>query len=269
MRVLPIVLTLALALAGPALAADPGPDTAPAYGPSCRASTIPARSRLHASRRSAKPCTWPTSTSQPRDGQRPHGGAAARQELLRRDLGRHDRGSDRGRLSRGRARPDRLLQVEQARALPVQLPATRRTTPTPARHPRHRPGRHPRPFDRRHAGGPLCAALPGMRPQQLVLVDPIGLEDWTAKGVPPIGVDQWYARDLKTTADEHPRLRAGHLLRRANGRTRLRALGRDAGRHVSRPRARSRGLGFGAALRHDHDAAGASTSSAASRSRRC
>ncbi|UPG90689.1 alpha/beta hydrolase [Luteibacter aegosomaticola] len=34
---------------------------------------------------------------------------------------------------------------------------------------------------------------------QLVLVDPIGLEDWRAKGVPPISVDQWYERELKTT----------------------------------------------------------------------
>jgi pimeloyl-ACP methyl ester carboxylesterase len=35
--------------------------------------------------------------------------------------------------------------------------------------------------------------------EQLVLVDPIGLEDWRAKGVPPISIDQWYARELKTT----------------------------------------------------------------------
>jgi pimeloyl-ACP methyl ester carboxylesterase len=35
---------------------------------------------------------------------------------------------------------------------------------------------------------------------QLVLVDPIGLEDWRAKGVPPVSVDQWYARELKTSA---------------------------------------------------------------------
>jgi pimeloyl-ACP methyl ester carboxylesterase len=35
---------------------------------------------------------------------------------------------------------------------------------------------------------------------ELVLVDPIGLEDWSAKGVPPIGIDQWYARELKTSA---------------------------------------------------------------------
>jgi pimeloyl-ACP methyl ester carboxylesterase len=34
-----------------------------------------------------------------------------------------------------------------------------------------------------------------------VLVNPIGLEDWKAKGVPSLSVDQWYERDLKTTAD--------------------------------------------------------------------
>ena len=34
----------------------------------------------------------------------------------------------------------------------------------------------------------------------LVLVDPIGLEDWKAKGVPSISVDQWYARELAVTA---------------------------------------------------------------------
>jgi pimeloyl-ACP methyl ester carboxylesterase len=37
--------------------------------------------------------------------------------------------------------------------------------------------------------------------RQLVLVDPIGLEDWKAKGVPSISVDQWAERELKTTAD--------------------------------------------------------------------
>jgi len=28
--------------------------------------------------------------------------------------------------------------------------------------------------------------------EQLVLVNPIGLEDWKAKGVPSLSVDQWY-----------------------------------------------------------------------------
>jgi len=37
--------------------------------------------------------------------------------------------------------------------------------------------------------------------EQLVLVDPIGLEDWKAKGVPWQGVDDWNRRERATTAD--------------------------------------------------------------------
>jgi len=36
---------------------------------------------------------------------------------------------------------------------------------------------------------------------RLFLVNPIGLEDWKAKGVPSISVDQWYERELQTNAD--------------------------------------------------------------------
>lgn len=36
---------------------------------------------------------------------------------------------------------------------------------------------------------------------QLVLVDPIGLEDWKAEGVPWQSVDAWCRQELKTTAD--------------------------------------------------------------------
>ncbi len=36
---------------------------------------------------------------------------------------------------------------------------------------------------------------------QLVLVDPIGLEDWKARGVPWQSVDAWYRRELQTTAE--------------------------------------------------------------------
>ncbi|CAB3752708.1 alpha/beta fold hydrolase [Paraburkholderia solisilvae] len=53
-------------------------------------------------------------------------------------------------------------------------------------------------------GGMLAIRYALMYPeatQQLVLVDPIGLEDWKAKGVPSLSVDDWYARELKTTAD--------------------------------------------------------------------
>lgn len=53
-------------------------------------------------------------------------------------------------------------------------------------------------------GGMLAVRYALMYPkatQQLVLVNPIGLEDWKALGVPPLSVDYWYARELKTTAD--------------------------------------------------------------------
>src|SRR5690606_5503131 len=33
------------------------------------------------------------------------------------------------------------------------------------------------------------------------MVNPIGLEDWKAMGVPYRSVDEWFARDLKTTAE--------------------------------------------------------------------
>jgi pimeloyl-ACP methyl ester carboxylesterase len=53
-------------------------------------------------------------------------------------------------------------------------------------------------------GGMLAAHYTLLYPNdvsQLVLVNPVGLEDWSAKGIPPITVDQWYARELKTNAD--------------------------------------------------------------------
>ena len=52
-------------------------------------------------------------------------------------------------------------------------------------------------------GGMLGARYVLLHPQQveqLVLVNPIGLEDWKALGVPWRSVDEWYARELKTTA---------------------------------------------------------------------
>ncbi len=52
-------------------------------------------------------------------------------------------------------------------------------------------------------GGMLAIRYALMYPQRierLVLVDPIGLEDWKAEGVPSISIDQWYARELDTTA---------------------------------------------------------------------
>lgn len=53
-------------------------------------------------------------------------------------------------------------------------------------------------------GGMLAMRYALMYPQQteqLALVNPIGLEDWKAKGVPSLSVDQWYARELATNAD--------------------------------------------------------------------
>ncbi len=54
-------------------------------------------------------------------------------------------------------------------------------------------------------GGMLAMRYAPMYPQQtaqLALVNPIGLEDWKAKGVPSLSVDQWYARELATSADK-------------------------------------------------------------------
>ena len=53
-------------------------------------------------------------------------------------------------------------------------------------------------------GGMLATRYALMYPQataKLVMVNPIGLEDWKALGVPARSVDQWYERELKMTAD--------------------------------------------------------------------
>jgi pimeloyl-ACP methyl ester carboxylesterase len=53
-------------------------------------------------------------------------------------------------------------------------------------------------------GGMLATRYALMFPQeveQLVLVNPIGLEDWKALGVPTRTVDQWFERELQLTAD--------------------------------------------------------------------
>jgi pimeloyl-ACP methyl ester carboxylesterase len=53
-------------------------------------------------------------------------------------------------------------------------------------------------------GGMLAVRYALMYPgetEQMVLVDPIGLEDWKAKGVPSLSVDEWYARELKVDAE--------------------------------------------------------------------
>jgi pimeloyl-ACP methyl ester carboxylesterase len=53
-------------------------------------------------------------------------------------------------------------------------------------------------------GGMLAVRYALMYPQAteaLVLVDPVGLEDWQAKGVPWPAIDAWYQREVKTTAE--------------------------------------------------------------------
>src|SRR5471032_608970 len=53
-------------------------------------------------------------------------------------------------------------------------------------------------------GGMLATRYSLMFPNEvskLVMVNPIGLEDWKAKGVPYRTVDQWYDRELKLSAD--------------------------------------------------------------------
>jgi pimeloyl-ACP methyl ester carboxylesterase len=53
-------------------------------------------------------------------------------------------------------------------------------------------------------GGMLGIRYSVMYPSEvehLVLVDPIGLEDWKARGVPWQSVDDWYKRELQTTAE--------------------------------------------------------------------
>ncbi|MCJ2138288.1 alpha/beta hydrolase [Methylobacterium sp. J-026] len=53
-------------------------------------------------------------------------------------------------------------------------------------------------------GGMLAAHYALLYPKevaQLVLVNPVGLEDWSAKGLPPISLERWYQRELKTSAE--------------------------------------------------------------------
>ena len=53
-------------------------------------------------------------------------------------------------------------------------------------------------------GGMLATRYALLYPEQatqLVLINPIGLEDWKALGVPYRTVDQWYQRELKLNAD--------------------------------------------------------------------
>ena len=53
-------------------------------------------------------------------------------------------------------------------------------------------------------GGMLAARFAVMYPDvtdRLVLLNPIGLENWAAKGVPYRGIEAWYARELRASAE--------------------------------------------------------------------
>ena len=53
-------------------------------------------------------------------------------------------------------------------------------------------------------GGMLATRIALMFPQQveqLVMVNPIGLDDWKAEGVPSLSLDQWHAREKQITAE--------------------------------------------------------------------
>ena len=198
LSVLPLCcLIFAAAAPPPALAAD----DAPAYGPQLQGFEYP----------------WPVShfsfTSQGETldmaymdvkadgaGERRYRCAVSRQEFLRGDLAGHDRGPDRRRLARHCRRPDRFLQIEQACPLSIYFSATRRKHACFARVAGDNPGNFHRSLGRRHARHALRHDFSG-DVEQLVLVDPIGLEDWKAKGVPWQSVDNWYAQELTTSAD--------------------------------------------------------------------
>jgi pimeloyl-ACP methyl ester carboxylesterase len=57
-----------------------------------------------------------------------------------------------------------------------------------------------------HSTGGMLAVRYGLlypdQTEQLVLANPIGLEDWKTLGVPSLGVDKWYERELATSADK-------------------------------------------------------------------
>ena len=87
--------------------------------------------------------------------------------------------------------------------------------------------------------------------EQLALVNPIGLEDWKALGVPYRTVDQWYERELKTHGRRHPRpMNATPITAAAGNRNSIAGWTCYAGPE-QRPGAYPSGVEFGADLRHD------------------
>ncbi len=107
-------------------------------------------------------------------------------------------------------------------------------------------------------GGMLATRYALMYPaavQKLVLVNPIGLEDWKALGVPYRTPDQWYARGIEDFRGGHPPIRTHHLLC-GPLEAGIRPLGGYAGRFESRSGTSTGCLEFGVDLRHDFYPAG-------------
>ena len=107
-------------------------------------------------------------------------------------------------------------------------------------------------------GGMLAARFALMYPEMvsaLVLVNPIGLEDWKALGVPYRTVDEQIAREKATTAE---RIRAYERSTYYAGQWRpgIRALGHDVRRNHAGAGARHRRAQHGPDRRHDLHPAG-------------
>ena len=115
-------------------------------------------------------------------------------------MGIHDQGPVGCWISRDRAGSDRVLQVLQTGAYQFTFRQLAQNT-----HDLLASLDIAKPIVIGHStGGMLAAHYALLYPhdvEHLVLVNPIGLEDWSAKGVPPISIEQWYARELKTSAD--------------------------------------------------------------------
>ncbi len=167
---------------------------------SCKASTIQRRCHTTTLCRKAPIWTWRISTRHP---ERPNGRTAVLlhgKNFCAATLAGDDPRAQRSRLPGDRARPDRVLQVQKpahyqftfqqlagnTHALLASLSVTHAT------------------IIGHSTGGMLGIRYALMYPaevDQLVLVDPIGLEDWKTKGVPWQSVDAWYAQELRVNAD--------------------------------------------------------------------
>ena len=106
-------------------------------------------------------------------------------------------------------------------------------------------------------GGMLATRFVLMFPERsdrLVLVNPIGLEDWR-KHVPWQSVDAWYQGELKKKARRHQGLHDQGVLRRPVERPLSAAADSSAGL-AARPRLQAHCVELGTALRHDLQPAG-------------